>query len=108
LEDFDPLLCEESLIVDTRIANAIFARNESEMHRVIEQIDQQWLQPISQRISKSEIQMLEIINEDGDKGLLTRDLQQAQSRSENRLLRALHSIKFPVQLRRWFHSRKQG
>lgn len=108
LEEFDPLLCEESLIVDTRIANAIFARNESEMHRVIEQIDQQWLQPISQRISKSEIQKLEIINEDGDKGVLTRDLQQAQSRSESRLLRALHTLKFPEQLSRWFNTRKQG
>jgi hypothetical protein len=108
LEAFDPLLCEESLIVDTRIANAIFARNESQMHRVIEHIDQHWLEPISKRISEGEIQKLEITNEDGDKGVLTKDLQQAQSRSENRILKALNTIKLPVKLRRWFNTRKQG
>jgi hypothetical protein len=108
LAEFDPLLCEESLVVDTRIANAIFARNEPEMHRVIEQIDQQWLEPLSTRINQGEIQQLLMVNEDGDKGLLTRNLQRAQSRSENRLLRALDTIKLPGQLRRWFNAMKQG
>jgi hypothetical protein len=108
LDEFNPLVCEESLIVDTRIANAIFARNEPEMHRVIEQIDQQWLEPIGKRISKGEVQQLCIFNEDGDKGVLTKELQRTQLRAENRLLRALSILKSPAQLRRWFSQRRQG
>ncbi|MFT6875810.1 MAG: hypothetical protein ACJAZF_001926 [Granulosicoccus sp.] len=108
LEDFDPLFCEDSLVVDTRIANAIFARNESEMHRVIEEIDQQWLELLGKRINQGEIQQISIENEDGDKGVLTRDLQRVHSRSENRFYRALLTIKLPAQLKRWFNKKKQG
>ncbi|MFT4726000.1 MAG: hypothetical protein ACI9UN_000495 [Granulosicoccus sp.] len=108
LEEFNPLLCEDSLIIDTRIANAIFARNETQMQRVIEQIDQQWLEPLGQRINKGEIQQLSIFNEDGDKGVLSKELQRAQLRSENRLLRALSLLKSPAQLRRWFNEKRQG
>lgn len=108
LEEFDPLLCEESLVVDTRIASAIFARNESEMHRVIGQIDQQWLEPLNKRINNGEIQQLTVFNEDGDKGVLTKELQRAQSRSENRFLQALQTIKLPAKLRRFFSAKTQG
>lgn len=103
LAEFNPLLAAESLVVDTRIADAIFARNEVEMHQFIEQIDNQWFKPLNERVKQGEVQQLVILNEDGDKGILTKELLVAQSRSENRLLQALNTIKIPERLKRWFN-----
>lgn len=107
LSEFDPMRVEEAVVVDTRIAQCIFARDEPEMHKVIEQIDQQWLKPLNKRIHQGQVQQLVMFNEDGDKGVLTKDLLVAQLRSENRLLRAFHSIKMPRIIKRWFNGTKQ-
>jgi hypothetical protein len=108
LNEFDPMHCENALVVDTRIAKAIFARDESGMHRVIEQINQGWLEPISQRINSGEVQELLIVNEDGDRGALTKEMLLAQARSENPLAGILSKLRVPEQLKRWFNGTKQG
>lgn len=108
LREFDPQSPQESLVVDTRIANAIFARNESEMHRVIDQIEKQWLAPLSGRIHQGDVVQFSLVNEDGDRGVLNRELQRAYSRSENRLVKALKSMKMPRQLSRWVKSLKRS
>lgn len=105
LAEFDPLVCEEALVVDTRISSAIFARNESEMHRVIEQINCQWLDPLSRRVSQEDTLSFSIVNEDGDKGVLTSAMQRERSRSDNFLLRGLHYGNLLGQLKRWLNEK---
>ena len=108
LAQFDPLEAEGSIVIDTRIASAIFEQNEVEMNKVIAQINEQWLEPVYKRVHKGEISQLLILNEDGDKGALTRELLLTQIRSKNPILRAFNAIKLPEFIQRLLPNTKGG
>jgi len=70
LDRFNPDEDHSSVIVDTRIAKAVFAQDESSAQMVARDIDTLWLAPLCERFKKGQVGNISIFNEDGDIGEL--------------------------------------
>ncbi len=72
---FDPDAVGHTIVVDTRIAQAVFSNDESLAQQLVRDIDRNWLLPVCARQRKDQKLQLSIMNEDGDIGELDADAQ---------------------------------
>lgn len=83
LAKFDPVSAGESIIVDTGIASAHFARNESALTMATRRVDVEWLAVLSDRVRRKQISSVTLVNEDGDQGVLTEAMQRAYDQTHS-------------------------
>ena len=74
MDAFKPVAEGHSIVVDTRIAEAVFSSDEALVQRLVNDIDRRWLSPICDRHRNGLKLQLLLINEDGDMGELGNDV----------------------------------
>lgn len=69
LQDFDPALTMNAVVIDTRLTDAAFANDEQGMRIARQSVDHDWLVPACDRVSADPHGKVMLMNEDGDCGI---------------------------------------
>ncbi len=71
LGPFQPSSSQHTIMVDTRISDALFAQDEMTMRSAQQRIIEHWLLPLQHQLNIGAVSAVTLINEDGEQGILS-------------------------------------